>query len=160
MSIIKKEGFMATKKQGSNKKTVKNIPPASIKAPDEKKQTQSSTTSDQPLSADSEKILSALAYPICIIVALILLILSKPQNKIGKFNGYQGLFFGLSWLVIYGVISAFSAIPIIGFIFILIASLVTLAFLVIGILLAVQVYQGKIIKIPVLYDLIPASNRL
>jgi uncharacterized membrane protein len=146
---------MSKKQKSSN--NVKDVSPSKPKA-DEKKTTP--TEQNQPLSADSERILSALAYPIGIIIALILILVSKPQNKIGKFNGFQGLFFGISWLVIYGVITVFSAIPIIGFVFSIVGSLVSLAFFVWGILIAVQVYQGKTVKLPVLYDLVPASYKL
>lgn len=125
-----------------------------------KKGQKSESPGDEPLSKDSERILSALSYPLLIVIPLVLLALSKKENKIGKFNGYQGLFFGVAWIVIYGIISVFGEFPFIGPLFTLMASLIGIGFFVLSIFYAVRVYQGKIVKVPILYGLVPKEDRL
>jgi len=148
-------------KQAKNEKASETIMPAAPSkkgksAPGKPSQT---TSQDDPLSPDTEKILAALGYPIWII-SLILILIAKPENKFGKFHGYQGLFFGIAWWVVVVVISMFGMIPYLGFIFGIISWLVGVGFFVVSILYAVKAYQGKTFKVPVIYGLVPASSRM
>lgn len=123
------------------------------------------TSKEEPLSADTEKILSALAYPIGII-ALVLVIIAKDQNKFAKFHGFQALFWNIAFYILYVVISllviplALSGLWTLSWLGSLITSVLWLAFVILSILFAVQAYQGKAFRVPLAYGFIPASAKL
>jgi uncharacterized membrane protein len=125
--------------------------------------TTTKSSQDEPLSQDTEKILAALGYPIWI-VSLILVLIAKPENKFGKFHGLQGLFWNIfAWIVMVVVsivLIPLHYIPYAGWIFSGISYIIYIAFLVISIIFAVKAYQGKVFKIPVIYGIVPAKDRL
>ncbi len=144
--VVKKKKSKSGKVDGVAKKTTVQT-------------TTNETVKDEPLSPDTEKILSALGYPIWVI-ALVLILIAKPENKFGKFHGYQGLFFGIAWWVVVVVLSAFTRAPFIGWLFSVIGWFVGLGFFIVSIIYAVKAYQGKTFKVPVIYGFVPASSRM
>jgi len=121
---------------------------------------------DEGLSPDTEKILAALSYPFWI-AALVTILIAKPKNKYAKYHGFQGLFWGIAIVVVYIAFQIFinvlSYVPFLGWaisiLLFLTAGVFWLLILVIDIIFAVQAYQGKAFKIPVIYGMIPADAK-
>lgn len=155
LNRIRKRGKMASKKK---KKIKTNTVPTPASNPVSSPQ-KTTSSDDDALSPDTEKILAALSYPIWII-ALVLILIAKPANKFGKFHGYQGLFYGIAWWVVVVVLNILSNIPFIGWLFSIVGWLAGLGFFVVSILYAVKAYNGKTFKVPVVYGLVPASSRM
>ena len=126
-------------------------------------------TGETELSADTEKILAALAYPIGIIVPIILLAMAKEKNKFGKFHGFQALFWGITYFVIYILIEVifFPLVLMRSFWFALsmswlvwlIGTLLWLTYLGLSIMFAIKAYQGQVFKIPIIGNFVPAKVR-
>jgi len=131
--------------------------------------TTSTTAGSEELSADTEKILSALAYPIGIIVPIILLAMAKEKNKFGKFHGFQALFWGITYVVIYILLEVilFPLVFMRSFWFAvsmswlvwLVGTLLWLAYLGLSIMFAIKAYQGQVFKIPMIGNFVPAKVR-
>ena len=122
-------------------------------------------SAEAPMSADTEKILSALAYPFGIF-AIILLLISKPENKFGKFHGFQALFWWIGYIVVY-ILIVIILIPLTianvwGLLWIgsTLRWLLWLVFLIMSIIYAIQAYEGKSFRVPIAYGFVPASARI
>lgn len=127
------------------------------------------TAAEEGLSQDTQKILAALSYPIWP-VALVTILIAKPKDKYARYHGFQGFFWGLAVFIIsipLWILSfAIAAIPyfwwfgwaisaLLGFII----WLYWLVVFIVSIIFAVQAYQDKTFKIPLIYNLIPANAR-
>ena len=119
-----------------------------------------SNSSGEGFDENTSKILAALSYPIWII-ALVVVLIAKPKDKYAKYHAYQGLFWGIAMLVVYIALSIFFGIlmfiPYLRWIASSSITLLAIAILVMDIIFAVQAYQGKTFKIPVIYNFIPAD---
>ena len=115
---------------------------------------------------ETQRILSALSYPIGIVALVVVLIAKKRENYV-RYHGFQGLFFNCAWLLAYMmsiiVIKIVDTLPFVGdilsSIFGIIFGVLGIAVFVISILLAVRAYQNEKFRIPVLYELIPSNAR-
>ena len=97
------------------------------------------------MDKDTEKILATLSYPIPAIVGLILALVSDTQES--KFHGWQGFFWGILIIIIHFFVS-FMPFSLWG-----IYKIVSLVWLVFGIIFAVKAYKGESFEIPVVSDL-------
>ena len=92
--------------------------------------------------SDTNKLLAALGYPFFIIA--IIMILTDPGKKdpFVKYHAWQAIFVGIAYMI--GIVIYW--IPFIGW-------LVWMAAFIYIIYLAVQAYQGKYFKVPVIYGM-------
>lgn len=102
------------------------------------------------------KVLAALSYPIWI-VALIIVVTDLKKDSYLKYHGWQALFYGVAWLVIWvalGIIGAvFVIVPVLGPLFNnVLTPLAGLAWLVISLIFAYKAYQGERFVVPVVSD--------
>lgn len=108
----------------------------------------------QPSSSDqSNRLLAALAYPIPIVLALIIVITDMQKDPFMKYHGWTALFWGIAWLIIRVALGILVSIPFLGWLlFILSAPIFWLVWLILSIYYAVQAYNGKTFTIPVVSD--------
>ncbi|MFH1505568.1 MAG: DUF4870 domain-containing protein [archaeon] len=83
------------------------------------------------------------------VVFSIILIVKAEKDREAKLLGWQGLFWCIAVLVIIAITSIFLLIPIAGWI---IWWIIQIAILVLSILWAMKIYNGKKVKIPFISD--------
>ena len=94
-----------------------------------------------------------LAY-VTIIPAIIFLVVAPyNQNRFVRFHSFQSIFFGVAWFALSIIISVVAAIPVLGWLTLLLWPLLGLAGLVIWVLLLVKAYGNQMWKLPVIGDL-------
>src|SRR5690348_4573505 len=94
-----------------------------------------------------------LAY-VTIIPSIIFLVL-EPYNKkrFIRFHSFQNIFFVIAWIVVSIALSIIAAIPVFGWLTLLIWPLLGLGGLVIWVVLLLKAYQGQMFKLPVIGDM-------
>lgn len=97
---------------------------------------------------DDKRILSAIAY--FWIVGLILYFVQSDREV--RFHSAQAVMLGIVAVVISIGFNILSRIPVLGLLFALASILVSLAFFALFVFCAIQAYQGKHFKLPVLGD--------
>lgn len=100
----------------------------------------------------SNRLLGALAYPIWII-ALIIILTDMKKDPFMRHHGWTGLFWGITWFVIYVALSILGNIPFLGWILVIVTGpLLWLAWLILSIYYAIQAYNGREVSIPLVSD--------
>lgn len=95
----------------------------------------------------------------CLVGSVVVFFLKKDESTFIKFNALQAIGYGLIW-IICGILLNFatlaaSHIPLIGFIFALVAQvLIPLAFFGYWIFLIIQAFRGVEVRIPVMAEFI------
>jgi uncharacterized membrane protein len=100
----------------------------------------------------SQSVSVLLAYLFGWVGGVVFLLIEK-ENRFVRFHAAQATVMGLACTVVCGVLSVFSAIPILGFVFSLASALIGLGVLIATVLLIVQSYHGHTIKLPIIGDL-------
>ena len=106
-----------------------------------------------PASGLTDNVAGMLAY-VTIIPAILFLVL-EPYNKkrFIRFHSFQNIFFVIAWVVVGVALSFIAAIPVLGWLTLLIWPLLGLGGLVLWILLLVKAYQGQMFKLPIIGDM-------
>lgn len=100
-----------------------------------------------------DNVAGMLAY-VTIIPAIIFLVVAPyNQNKFIRFHSFQSIFFGVAWVALSIVMSIVAAIPVLGWLTLLIWPLLGLGGLIIWVLLLMKAYGGNTWKLPVIGDL-------
>ena len=101
----------------------------------------------------TDNVAGMLAY-ITIIPAIIFLVV-EPYNKSRfiRFHSFQSIFFTLAWIVLSIGLNIIAAIPVLGWMTLLVWPLVGLAGLAIWVVLLLKANQGQMFKLPVIGDL-------
>ena len=102
---------------------------------------------------NNDKLMNALAYPTFGIIGLVL-ILTKKEDPVARYHGFNGLFLWIAVFIIDIAISIIGAIiPPLGCLLAIIAPFISLAALVYSIILALNVYnKGEKPVIPIITD--------
>lgn len=98
---------------------------------------------------DTQNILAALCYLLWP-VALVLL-LAEPKHPRLRYDAINGLGFAIGVLIIAALASAFTLIPVIGWV---LWVLFWAGALVLAVLYAIRAYEGKRVVIPVITDVL------
>ena len=101
----------------------------------------------------TDNVAGMLAY-VTIIPAIIFLVL-EPFNKrrFIRFHAFQNIFFVIAWIVVGIALSIVAAIPVLGWLTVLIWPLIGLGGLVIWVILLLKAYQGQMFKLPFIGDM-------
>jgi uncharacterized membrane protein len=101
----------------------------------------------------TDNLAGMLAY-VTIIPAIMFLVL-EPYNRSRfiRFHSFQCIFFFVAWCAVGIALSFLAAIPVLGFMTILIWPLIGLAGFIIWIVLMLKAYQGQTFKLPIIGDL-------
>ncbi len=102
------------------------------------------------------RLLAALGYPLWI-VALIVVLTEMKQDPFMRYHGWQALFWGIAWFVLWVGLSVIgtilSFVPILGFLFQFLAwTVLFIAWAVLSLVYAVRTYRGERFEIPVVTD--------
>lgn len=123
-------------------------------------------SSQGSLDDNTGRILSALSYPVWI-VAIITIIMAKKENQYARYHGFQGLFWGIGFLVVSWLLNwvfrvvFMSSLGLGGLLFggLLgsgLSSLIWLAGIILSVLFAVRAYKGQTFTIPLITNLMKA----
>jgi uncharacterized membrane protein len=101
----------------------------------------------------ADNIAGMLAY-VTIIPAIIFLVVEPyNKNRFIRFHSFQCIFFTLAWIVLSIGLNIIAAIPVLGWMTLLIWPLIGLAGLIIWVVLLLKANQGLMYKLPVIGDL-------
>ncbi len=104
-------------------------------------------------TSPENRLLAALSYPIWI-VALAVVLTDIKKDPFMRYHGWQALFWGLAWFVLWVGLTVLAAVPFFGLVFgVLAGPVLALAWLVLSVWYAVRAYQGQRFEIPVVTDL-------
>ncbi len=104
----------------------------------------------QPQAGMSENALFGLAY-VTVIPAIIFLVTAPyNQNPKVRFHSWQSIFLGIAWVVVWIVLTILGMIPGIRYINILLVPVVALAFMIVWLVVMINGFMGKTIKLPFL----------
>jgi uncharacterized membrane protein len=100
-----------------------------------------------------QNVAGMLAY-VTIIPAIVFLVLEPyNRNRFIRFHAFQSIFFGVAWTALWIALSFVGAIPVIGWMTLIIWPVMGLGGLIIWILLLMKAYGGQQWKLPVIGDL-------
>lgn len=107
-------------------------------------------------TAQENKVLAALGYPIWL-VALVVVLTDLKKDPFLRYHAWQALFYGIAWIIVWVALSFLAAIllilPVVG---LALGSLLTrvslLVWLVLSIVLAYKAYQGERFTLPLISD--------
>jgi uncharacterized membrane protein len=101
----------------------------------------------------TDNVAGMLAY-VTIIPAIVFLVL-EPYNKrrFIRFHSFQNIFFVIAWIVLGVALSIVAAVPVLGWLTLLIWPLVGLGGLAIWVIMLIKAYQGKMFKLPIIGDI-------
>jgi uncharacterized membrane protein len=101
----------------------------------------------------TDNVAGMLAY-VTIIPAIVFLVLEPyNRNRFIRFHSFQNIFFVIAWVVAGVALSFVAAIPVLGWLTLLIWPLIGLGGLIVWILLLLKAYQGQMFKLPVIGDM-------
>ena len=101
----------------------------------------------------ADNIAGMLAY-VTIIPAIVFLVVEPyNKNRFIRFHSFQSIFFTLAWIVLSIGLNIIAAIPVLGWMTLLIWPLIGLAGLIIWVVLLLKANQGQMFKLPVIGDL-------
>ena len=101
----------------------------------------------------ADNIAGMLAY-VTIIPAIIFLVVEPyNKNRFIRFHAFQCIFFCLAWIVLGIALNILAAIPVLGWMTLLVWPLIGLAGLIIWVVLLLKANQGLMFKLPVIGDL-------
>ncbi len=98
--------------------------------------------------SQENRALAALGYPIWI-VAVVVLLTDMKQNRFMKTHAVQALGYAVAWFVIFVAFSIITIIPFVGWALLFLWPFLWLAWFILALYYAYQVYQGKTFAIPV-----------
>ena len=106
-----------------------------------------------PASGLTDNVAGMLAY-VTIIPAIVFLVL-EPYNKkrFVRFHSFQNIFFVVAWIVIGIALSIVAAIPVLGWLTLLIWPLIGLGGLIVWVIMLIKAYQGQMFKLPIIGDM-------
>jgi len=101
----------------------------------------------------TDNVAGMLAY-VTIIPAIVFLVM-EPYNKsrFVRFHSFQNIFFCVAWIVIWVALSFIAAIPVLGWLTLVIWPLLGLGGLILWIILLIKANQGQMFKLPIIGDL-------
>lgn len=119
------------------------------------------TPQPQPAQAAmSDDATCGLAY-ITFIPAIVFLVTAPyNQNPKVRFHAWQSIFLGIGSCVVWMVLVVLGMIPLLNLLDIILMPLVGLALLALWLVIMINAFMGKMIKIPVLYGLAAKQARL
>ena len=96
---------------------------------------------------DTNKLLTALSYPIWIIALIMILIDTSKKDKFVRYHAWQALWFNIIWYAGWFVLAiiTFFLGGLLGWLF-------SVFMLVVSIIYAVKVYGGAYVEVPVIYN--------
>ena len=100
----------------------------------------------------SEAAASGLAYLTFIPAIVFLIVAPYNQNSNVRFHAWQSIFLSIAWAVVWIVLLVISVIPMFNFILLVLTPIAASGFLVLWVLVLVQAFLGKRLKIPVVGD--------
>lgn len=101
----------------------------------------------------ADNVAGMLAY-VTIIPAIIFLVVEPyNKNRFIRFHAFQCIFFCLAWIVLGIALNIVAAIPVLGWMTLLVWPLIGLAGLIIWVVLLLKANQGQMFKLPVIGDL-------
>jgi uncharacterized membrane protein len=101
----------------------------------------------------TDNVAGMLAY-VTIIPAIVFLVLEPyNQRRFIRFHSFQNIFFVIAWIVLGVALSIVAAIPVLGWLTLLIWPLVGLGGLAIWVIMLIKAYQGKMFKLPIIGDI-------
>ncbi|MPY88440.1 MAG: DUF4870 domain-containing protein [Luteitalea sp.] len=86
-----------------------------------------------------------------LIVGIVFLVLEK-ESKFVRFHAMQSVALLVAWVAVWMALAIVGAIPVFGWLTVLLWPLVGLAFLIVWILCLVKAYQGEWFRLPILGD--------
>ena len=106
-----------------------------------------------PAGGLTDNVAGMLAY-VTIIPAIVFLVL-EPYNKkrFVRFHSFQNIFFVVAWIVIGIALSIVAAIPVLGWLTLLIWPLIGLGGLIVWVIMLIKAYQGQMFKLPIIGDI-------
>lgn len=113
--------------------------------------------SPRPGETPEPNIMATVAYVLSFITGIIVLAMGAGKDRFVKFHALQSIFLGLAWLVGSVGIGILSSLRFLGFLG-WFQALWGLALLGISVVCAVQAFQGKWFKLPVVGDLAHANT--
>jgi uncharacterized membrane protein len=110
--------------------------------------------SGQPSSPDQGyRLLAALAYPIPIVLALVIVLTDMKNDRFMRHHGWTALFWGIAWLIVKVGLGILAMIPFLGWLLVWVTGpILWLVWLVLSIYYAIQAYNGREVEIPIVSD--------
>ncbi len=101
----------------------------------------------------TDNVAGMLAY-VTIIPAIVFLVL-EPYNKkrFIRFHSFQNIFFCVAWIVVGIALSIVAAIPVLGWLTLLVWPLLGLGGLIVWVIMLIKAYQGQMFKLPIIGDM-------
>jgi uncharacterized membrane protein len=101
----------------------------------------------------SDNAASGLAY-ITVIPAIIFLIIEPfNRNPVVRFHSWQSIFLGIGWVVVDIALIILGRIPVLGWSTLFLGPIIGLAFLIVWLIVLINAFNGKRLKLPIVGDL-------
>jgi uncharacterized membrane protein len=101
----------------------------------------------------SDNAASGLAY-ITFIPAIVFLVTAPyNQNQTIRFHSWQSIFLHVAWVVAWMALAVVGMVPVLGMLDAILIPLVMLGFFVLWLILLINAFNGKRIKLPIIGDL-------
>lgn len=98
----------------------------------------------------SEAAASGLAYLTFIPAIVFLVVAPYNQNSNVRFHAWQSIFLSIAWAIVWIALMVIGVIPILTYYFGVITSIAAIGFFTLWVIVLVQAFLGKRLKIPVL----------
>ena len=98
----------------------------------------------------SEAAASGLAYLTFIPAIVVLVVAPYNQNSTVRFHAWQSIFLSIAWAIVWIALMVIGVIPILTYYFGVITSIAAIGFFTLWVIVLVQAFLGKRLKIPVL----------
>ena len=110
--------------------------------------------STEPGTTDqSNRVLAALAYPVWLIIALVIVLTDLKKDPFLRHHGWTALFWSLAWAVIFSIVMYIGHIPLLGWIFLIVAwPAGCVAWFLLSLYYAWKAFSGKTVSIPVVSE--------
>lgn len=100
----------------------------------------------------SEAAASGLAYLTFIPAIVFLVVAPYNQNSNVRFHAWQSIFLSIAWAVVWIALMVIGVIPVLNFILEVFTPIVAIAFFILWVIVLVQAFLGKRLKIPLVGD--------
>lgn len=101
----------------------------------------------------SENATCGLAYVTFIPAIIFLATAPYNQNPKVRFHSWQSIFLAIGWVAVWVALTVIGMIPGLNLLDLILAPLVSLAFFALWLVVMINAFMGKMIKIPILADL-------
>ena len=101
----------------------------------------------------SENATCGLAYVTFIPAIIFLATAPYNQNPKVRFHSWQSIFLAIGWVAVWVALTVIGLIPGLNLLDLILAPLVSLAFFALWLVVMINAFMGKMIKIPILADL-------